>query len=425
MARFGNFEPEPTIAVAVSGGPDSLALALFLQDWLRARGGRLVGLTVDHRLRPGSTAEARQVGAWLQARAIDHKLLVWRGERPLANRQAAAREARYGLLADWCEKQGVLHLATAHHADDQAETLLLRLARGSGLDGLSAIAPLRELPALRLLRPLLAFPKARLLALLRDLRQDWIEDPTNREPAYARNRLRRAWPAFAAEGLTAPRLAATAGHLARARAALDDHLATLLARSVSIEPAGFAWLEPRILAKASPETACRALAALLVTIGGGRYTPRWDRLERLHERLSAGTLGRGATLGGCRMRPFQGRLMVSRETRGLPELELMPGQRLRWDGRFDLALARRLPPTQGRLRLAGLGDAGPKNAAATGGWAEVPRVARAALPALFDDRGLLAVPPLGFALDPAWARAVAICRFAPEKAVTNVRFTVA
>ena len=287
------------------------------------------------------------------------------------------------------------------------------------------MAPQRELPALRLLRPLLRVPKARLLASLQARGQDWLEDPTNSAPAFAHNRLRRAWPAFAAEGLTAPRLAATAEHLARARGALDDHLAALLARAVSIEPAGFAWLESGELAAAPPETACRALAAVLTTVGGARYTPRWARLERLYEGLRDGALRGGATLGGCRLRPLEDRWLVVRETRGLPEVPLAAGQRILWDGRFDVALSRRLPQAQGPLRLAGLRRAKPEKAAATEGWADMPAVARAALPALFDGRRLLAVPPLGFAHDPAWAKAVAICRFAPEKALTNARFTVA
>ena len=164
MARFGPFEPKPRLAVAVSGGADSLALALLADRWARAQGGRITAVTVDHALRPEAAAEARQVGRWLKAAKIRHVTLRWTPPAPLkklaggtrpANLQSAARDARYQLLTGWCRDHAVLHLLLAHHRDDQAETLLLRLARGSGLDGLAAMAPLVERASLRLLRPLL------------------------------------------------------------------------------------------------------------------------------------------------------------------------------------------------------------------------------------------------------------------------------
>src|SRR5689334_21506590 len=139
MAPLGPFEARSRLAVAVSGGRDSLALALLAAGWCRSVGGEVVGLTVDHRLRPGSGAEARQVGRWLAAAGIAHHILVRRDELAAGSRQAAARAARYALLGDWCRRQGVLHLLVAHQQEDQAETLLLRLGRGSGLEGLAAM----------------------------------------------------------------------------------------------------------------------------------------------------------------------------------------------------------------------------------------------------------------------------------------------
>ncbi len=155
MAAVGPFERRPVLAVAVSGGADSLALALLADRWARAAGGHIVALTVDHRLRPESGAEAAQVEAWLGARAIAHRRLDWRDARAGSDLQARARAARYALLQDWCAVAGVLHLLLAHHQDDQAETFLLRLGRGSGVDGLGAMAPVSYARACRLLRPLL------------------------------------------------------------------------------------------------------------------------------------------------------------------------------------------------------------------------------------------------------------------------------
>src|ERR1700693_3737439 len=114
LDALGPFERAPRLAVAVSGGADSLALALFADAWARARGGRIAALTVDHRLRAASATEARQVGAWLAPRGIVHRTLAWEGPHPESDIQAAARAARYRLLEAWCEEQGILHLLTAH-----------------------------------------------------------------------------------------------------------------------------------------------------------------------------------------------------------------------------------------------------------------------------------------------------------------------
>ena len=166
MARFAPFESKPVLAAAVSGGPDSMALALLADRWARKRGGSVVALTVDHRLRHGSGAEAHRVASWMKHRGIRHHVLRRRGDAPVGNVQAKARQARYELLSQWCRRHGVLHLLLAHHRDDQAETVLLRLARGSGVDGLAAMSPVAETPDLRHLRPLLALPRDRLLATL-------------------------------------------------------------------------------------------------------------------------------------------------------------------------------------------------------------------------------------------------------------------
>jgi tRNA(Ile)-lysidine synthase len=206
MARFAPFEARPHLAIAVSGGADSLALALLADAWARPHGGLVTALTVDHRLRPGSADEAAQVALWLRRRSIAQATLVRDGPGFAGDVQAEARAARYRLLEGWCEGAGVLHLLTGHHREDQAETVLLRLARGSGLDGLAGIPAVTERRDCRILRPLLAIPRARLAATLEAQGQAWVEDPSNRDPAYARVRLRQAEAVLAAEGLTAARL---------------------------------------------------------------------------------------------------------------------------------------------------------------------------------------------------------------------------
>jgi tRNA(Ile)-lysidine synthase len=427
MASFEPFEPTPRVAVGVSGGADSMALALLLAAWAEARGGSAVALIVDHGLRAGSAAEARQVAERLAGLGLEHHLLAWHGAKPRSNQQAAARAARYALLSTWCRRQGVLHLATGHHRDDQAETLLLRLGRGSGLDGLAGMPAVRELADVRLLRPLLPVPKARLEATLRERGSAWIEDPGNQNPAYARTRLRRLRPELEARGLTAARLAETAGHLGRARAALERTGASLLAGAVVLDPAGYAWLESEPLVAVGPEAGQRALARVLMAVGGGSYAPRLARLSRLYGRLSTG-LGRGATLAGCRILPRRGRLLVAREPAAAATVELGAGARLLWDGRFEVAVARAAGRGEGPLRLGPLGEAGSAGIsrsveAARAG--EIPAAARAGLPALSDRQGLLEVPHLGYRRVREDASMLKKCRFVPKSALTGSRFTVA
>lgn len=424
MAPFAPFEPAPHLAVAVSGGADSVALALLADTWARAQGGRITALTVDHRLRPESAAEAAQVGRWLAARGIAHCCLPREGPPPRGDVQAQARAARYRLLEAWCEAAGVLHLLTAHHREDQAETLLLRLARGSGLDGLAGMAAVAEHAACRVLRPLLGTPRARLRATLAAAGQAWIEDPSNRDPAYARSRLRAAAAALAAAGLTADRLAATAAQLARARAALEAQVAALLAAAVALHPAGFARLDAAALRRAPEEVGLRALAALVATIGGAEFPPRLERLVRLYRRLPDGLAG-GRTLGGCRLLPRRGGVLVCREPAAMaPPIAAVPGGRVHWDGRFVLSLPQHEPSLG--FTLGALGSDARSIARAA---AKLPPAARPTLPALRDAIGLAAVPHLGYRRDglaagAAAALAGAILFFRPTRPLARAGFTV-
>jgi tRNA(Ile)-lysidine synthase len=425
MAPLGPFERRPFLAVAVSGGADSLALCLLADGWARERDGTVVALTIDHGLRVEAAAEAARVGAWLAARGIRHHILAWCPPGDLRNVQAAARAARYELLFAWCASAGCLHLLTAHHREDQAETLLLRLARGSGLDGLAGMAPRRETAACRLLRPLLVVPRARLAASLREIGQGWIEDPSNRDDSYARVRLRAGAGLLAREGLSPARLAATARHLGRARMALEDEVTRLLARAARLHPAGFAELTIERLAEVPPEIALRGLARLAATIGGADHPPRLERLERLFVAVGSG-LGAGRTLAGCRFLPWRGVVVVCREAAAIEPPRALPAAvTLRWDGRFDVTLAPDAPLglTVGALGAAGFG----RHAAGASGWPAMPPASRATLPALRDLVGVAAVPHLNY-VRPDFARSASngmvSVAFRPRRPLTAPGFTV-
>jgi tRNA(Ile)-lysidine synthase len=391
VAALGPFEREPRLAVAVSGGADSMALLLLAQEWAAARQGYVTALTIDHGLRAESADEAKQVARWCDARGTVHRTLNWHGDKPKGDVQAAARAARYRLLEEWCADFGVFHLLLAHHQDDQAETFLLRLARGSGLDGLSAMASVVERPGCRLLRPLLNFARARLAATLEARGQAWLDDPSNRNEKFARVRIRRDRDMLARQGLSAERLAATARRLARARQALELPLAQLLAHAAIPDPAGFIRLDPAPLVVAPEELGLRALAAVLTAVAGADYPPRLERLERLYHDVVTG-LTRGKTLGGCRIVPYRGALLVCREAKAVAApVAVRPGESVNWDGRFSLTLA---PNAPGGLSLGALGAV-----KVNGARRELPAVARIGIAALRDNRGIIAVPSLGFGGD--------------------------
>ncbi|MGE0717248.1 MAG: tRNA lysidine(34) synthetase TilS [Alphaproteobacteria bacterium] len=400
------------MAVAVSGGRDSMALALLADAWARALGGSVLALTVDHGLRPEAADEARRVAAWLTSRGIPHRIL--RGGMPsaAAGLQAAARALRYRLLEEACRAAGALHLLLAHQRDDQAETVLLRREDGSGPDGLAGMASLRETRDLRVLRPLLRFPRARLAATLAAMGQQWIDDPSNVDRRFARARLRAELDGAAREALLAAAAAAAAD-----RAAAERRTAADAAGCAVVADAGYVLLDPAGLARAA-DAGERVVRGALRAVGGASYPPRSVRLGRLMAAIAAG-LPRPRTLAGCRIVAWRGSVMVCREPAAVGEAATFDAQgRARWDDRFDVAVA---PPAPPGWRVAALGR---RRAA---GAAGVPGPARPSLPAVWDGDTIVAVP-IGAVLigggagGPGPAAATAV--FAPRQALAAGPFAV-
>ncbi|MGE4527882.1 MAG: tRNA lysidine(34) synthetase TilS [Rhodospirillaceae bacterium] len=338
MAGFGGFESRPLLAVGVSGGADSLALLRLADAWCRERGGSVLAITVDHRLRPESAAEAARLGGWLAGLDIPHRILVWEGEKPETGIEAAARHARHAALEAVCRAAGALHLLLAHHAGDQRETVTMRAARGPG-PGEAGMAALDARRDVRVLRPLLGCEKAELEGLCRALSQPWIEDPSNASDAFERNRVRKRLAALPQEKLAALD-AAIAAAQAR-RAAAEAATAARVQAWARLSPLGFAWVDAAAWRAAPRDAAADRgfLAALLRCIGGGGYAPPRLALDRACETLLA---GQGATLAGCVLRPGGGGLWVLRECRSAPPPHCAAGL---WDGRFSVAAE-----WQGRLR---------------------------------------------------------------------------
>ncbi|ARN81772.1 tRNA lysidine(34) synthetase TilS [Methylocystis bryophila] len=291
---------ETALLLAVSGGPDSIALMLLAAAWsLRAR-VRIVVATVDHGLRAASREEALFVGGEAQALGFEHRLLLWAGEKPSTRLQERAREMRYALLADCAaEIDPRCAIVTAHHADDQAETILFRLCRGSGgagLAGMSAVSTLlvhsarsqRASKSVRLLRPLLEAPKAALEAICAEAGRAYVTDPSNLDPRFARGRLRSLAATLAAEGLDRDALLRLGRRAARAEAALR-HCAAEVEAGARIEgDAAPARFKAEALRGAPDELLMRLIERQVAHFG---LAPRLDRLERASQRV-AGALAR-------------------------------------------------------------------------------------------------------------------------------------
>jgi tRNA(Ile)-lysidine synthase len=231
-ALFSGLEGLRGLVLAVSGGSDSTALLVIAVRWAkglkkrRKRAPQLIAVTIDHGLRPDSTREAAAVKRLARRLGVPHRTLRWRGTKPTAGLQEAARAARYRLLAQAATRAGYEHILTAHTLDDQAETVLFRLARGSGLAGLAGMAhasplPLGDRSSIFLVRPLLRVSKARLLATLHAAGVDHSEDPANRDPRFARTRLRALMPHLVREGLDARGLARLSIRVRRAEATIE------------------------------------------------------------------------------------------------------------------------------------------------------------------------------------------------------------
>ncbi len=328
MAPLGPWPPDRRVAVAVSGGPDSLALAVLVRAWAAERGSRPLALVVDHGLRAGSAAEARHAVDAAARLGCEARLLTL-GVRPGPGLQARARASRLDALEAAAAASGCLDLVLAHHRDDQAETVAIRAEGGSGPDGLAGMAAVVEREACRLVRPLLGVTRARLRATCDAAGLVPIDDPSNADPRFARGRLR------AAGGAPPPDPAR-----ARLRAARERDTAAFLARHAMLDERGFATLD----VDAVPPF---VLARLLRTVGGRHYAPGREAVLRL-----AGAL-HPATVGGVRVARapcrLGGRWVLGRE----PEAMAAPVAAVAgaaWDGRFRLASG--LPGTDASRRGA-------------------------------------------------------------------------
>jgi tRNA(Ile)-lysidine synthase len=380
MDRLEPFEPHPFVAAAVSGGADSMALALLAKTWLDQRGGHLLALVVDHGLRPESAHEAGLTIDRLAERGIPARLLRLTTLAPGAGLAERARDMRYQVLADACRDNGCRHLLLGHHAADQIETVAMRLLHGSHTIGLAGMSALRETHGIRLLRPLLDVMPDALRRYLAEQGVAWVEDPSNRNLLALRPRLRdliaRHMPSTAT-----PRLRDAIAAIGLLRAAGEAETAAERARRAAIHPEGYALLSPGRISEA-------ALSTLIQIISGAAYPPPLSQIATLAAEP------RPATVAGVRILPA-GRLgnglLIVREEAAIAEPIAAYPDAL-WDGRF------RLINPQATFVGATIGKLG-TDAPRFRTRSTLPSAVLRTLPAIRLGKVVAAVPHLGYAVD--------------------------
>ncbi|WP_309085026.1 tRNA lysidine(34) synthetase TilS [Chelativorans sp.] len=406
-----DFARHRTVLAAVSGGGDSLALLFLLHEHLRtiASGPSLLAVTVDHGLRAGSAGEAREVGRLAAAHGIAHRVLNWEGGKPASGLSAAAREARLALLARAAREAGAGLVFTGHTADDQAETLAMRLARGGGR-GAAGIAPATLVDGgVWFLRPLLGTRRATLRAFLRERGISWMEDPSNHDPRFERARIRAALDETAiGELLAAARTAA------EARERLGLEAAGLI--EAAAERAAPGLLRVPLEALAGSEAGLYAFRILLAVVGGAEHLPDLNRAAALLGR--AGEQGFRATLSGAAVTARRGDVYFHRERRNLPASPAADGTL--WDGRYRIAVRESLP--EGTLAAFGAENARTAELPATDAPRGLVRAALAAEPALHAGGPLVglaaSLPQVSIEPVPGpWARLLPSFDLAPAGAV--------
>lgn len=354
--------PDHRLLLAVSGGADSVAMMVLVRHWLDS-GGAAASVrvaTVDHGLRTDAAEEAQRVAGWAADLGFDHDILKWSGETPKSNLQAEARRIRYRLLSEDALANGECHILTAHHLDDQAETFLIRLSRGSGIYGLAAMTMHTRRDGMTISRPLLDVPKSRLMTTLEAAGHPWIEDPSNTDPRHLRVRLRQIMPELVELGMTAQRLSDTAGHLRRAGQVIIDQVEELLAGWFDVAGIEICRIPVDQLAEVPDEVALRAVSEAVSRVAGRQYVPRLDHVRPVVAALCGEfttEIPMKRTLAGAVIERDGDNAWIYRESGrdGLPVLHLAPENEAVWDGRLRISAADELP---GPVILRALGGNG-------------------------------------------------------------------
>jgi len=379
-------KPPPKIGVAVSGGGDSMALLHLYQRWAAQTGHVIAAVTVDHGLRPEARTEAETVAAYCAEAGISHDILTWSGWDGTGNLQAKAREARYGLMADWAKANSIGGVALGHTQDDIAETFVMRLARKAGVDGLAAMEQQWDADGIRWVRPLCLVARDALRDYLIRHGVSWVDDPSNDDPQFERVRVRKALTGLVELGIDTETLQQTAFNLQMARSALEHY--TLMEADTHIEQVG-----GDIILKRKPpmplDIERRLFSKAVQWVGQKPYPPRSSQLEQLEHGVITG--GK-ATACGCVVVREGRDIRIMREHAAVKDVSC-PSDGI-WDGKWRLDG----PHAEG-LMIRALGETG---LMACPDWRETgfSRGSLLASPAVFAGENLIAAPVAG--LENGW-----------------------
>lgn len=311
------------VAVAVSGGADSLALTLLLSQWVQKKGGEFVALTVDHGLRTSSAQEAQGLHDLLTSQGIQHHILTWYGDKPRSSLQEKARAKRYELLKTWCLERGYGFLFLGHHQGDQSETYCMRLRQKSGLLGLACMQPLVKQQCITIVRPFLTLPKTRLQETLKALNREWIEDPSNQNVDFER--------VFWRHVLKDSFLDLTL--FQGVRKAYEGWIKRYLTHHGDLFDSGYVRLKKKSFDALPQDFQGILLSFLLQAYGVGRYPlssrSLWGILEKMKSpRFSA------TTAQGIKISKHKDHFLIIREYRAIQDERPLLGQPFIWDKRF-------------------------------------------------------------------------------------------
>lgn len=388
--QLDHLKPEAgsIIGVAVSGGSDSMALLVLMHNYAKAHDIFVTVATVDHGLRPEAVAEAQTVETFCRDRKLPHVTLRWRDWNQRGNVQSAARDARYMLLSQWAIDVGAKTVLLGHTKDDQAETVLMALARGSGVDGL---AGMRRRKDNLYFRPLLDVTREDLRRFLRDADMSWIDDPSNTDERYNRVKARKLLSQLTDLGLTTDRLVQTAGHMKRAQRSLLT-AATAFERGNVVQQGPDLILGKCVFESDEDDTPLRVFASAIMWVTGAAYRPRFLALREVAAAVKAGET---RTLHGALISLHRGKVRIAREYAACTEVVTSVGGEtsITWDSRWIVSCDDNMQVWPANLTIKAVGKAvsGVKN------WrdAGLSYASAMATPGVFEGKTLISAPAVG------------------------------
>ena len=397
---FNKYIDDKPIALAVSGGPDSTAMMQIAALSKKLKNSNVTVIVIDHGLREESKNEANIVCKNAKLLGFKFKILKWNGVKPKTRVQEIARKTRYKLMTSWCKKKGIEKLFLAHHLDDQVETFLMRLGKGSGVDGLAVMNFVTETSSLKLVRPFLEIPKTRFIEILGITNLEWISDPSNFNSDYKRSRIRKILPILSKEGINSKQIGLVIKRMRSAKDALNSQTNTLLKKYLSnVDNVAYFLNKEFFKDTKEKEILLRALEKIFMNISGSIYPPRRNKLENILSWILENNNVKAKTLTGVVVRKRKSEFIFYREPDDCYKsvnIRPLTSRYSCWDDRFFLKANK-----SNNLQIRALGDVGitilkEEKILKRQGFQNVPLSAWKTVPGVWSKKRLISVPTLGY-----------------------------